>query len=62
MPETVMSVDQYLIISLTVMMQPYSEDLDLCKLFVQRTNGICFQVCNSSVPTQPSNGSFKVKA
>lgn len=36
MPETLMSMDQYLIISLTVMMQLYSQDLPLFKLFVRQ--------------------------
>lgn len=55
MPETVMSVDQYLIISLTVMMQVYSQDLPLLKLFAWHTSGIRVQVENTFIPTQQSN-------
>lgn len=53
MPETVMSIDQYLIISLTVVMQQYSQDLPSSELFVQHTSGIRLQVDNSL--TQQSN-------
>lgn len=52
MPETVMSVDQYLIISLTVMMQVYSQDLPLLKLFLRHTSEIRLQVENTFIPMQ----------
>lgn len=50
-----MSIDQYLIISQTVMMQQYSSDLPLCELFVHQSSKITLQVDNSFIPKQQLN-------